>query len=130
MKSVTKAILSCDCVTFDTLLFCMTCLRMPALCFIRSTRHMLFASTFRVEDRSKDRRNTRVIEWGKTYVIWFIFAFRYRNVYNQRQFLFPLGLRSICVHAPCARVWDISISLYCMLIALFLLFVFFTSFQM
>ena len=50
---------------------------------------MLFASKFRVEDRSKDRRNTRVIEWGKTYVIWFIFAFRYRNVYNQRQFCFP-----------------------------------------
>ena len=39
-------------------------------------------------------------------------------------------LRSICVHAPRARVWDISISLYRMLLALFLLFVFFTRFQM
>ena len=28
-------------------------------------------------------------------------------------------LRSICVHAPRARVWDISISLYRMLIAFF-----------
>ena len=33
MKSVTKAILSCDCVTFDTLLFCMTCLRIVGIMF-------------------------------------------------------------------------------------------------
>ena len=32
--------------------------------------------------------------------------------------------RSICVHAPRARVWDISISSYCMVIALILLIVF------
>ena len=32
--------------------------------------------------------------------------------------------RSLCVHAPRARVWDISISSYCMVIAIILLIVF------
>ena len=94
---------------------------------------MLFASTFREEDISKDRRNTRVIEWGKTYVISFIFGFRYRNVYNQKQFCFPQDMCVFKIHLcarPRARVWDISISVYSMLIALFLLFVFFKGFQM
>ena len=60
------------------------------------------------------------------YFISFILAFRCRNVYNERQFCFPqdMPFRSLCVHAPRARVWDISISLNCVVITFFLLIVF------
>ena len=83
---VTKAIFSCDLRDFqhpfvlcDILSNCR-----HYVSFRQVTRHVLVASIA----RSKDCRNTRIIERGKRYVILFIFVFIYRNVYNQRQFCF------------------------------------------
>ena len=94
---------------------------------------MLFANKFRVEDRSKDRINTRVIEWGKRMLYGLSLLLDTETCTIKGSFVslrICVFLRCICVHAPRARVRDISISLYRMLIALFLLFVFFTRFQM
>ena len=74
---VTKAIFSYDLRDFQhPFVLC----DILSNCDRQVTRHVLVASIA----RSKDCRNTRIIERGKRYVILFIFVFIYRNVYNQR----------------------------------------------
>ena len=128
MKSVTKAILSCDCVTFDTLLFCMTCLRIVGIMFhsVHKT-HVICKYVQRrrqIEGSSKYQSN----RMGKDVCYLVYLCFQIPKRVQSKAVLFPLGyyvfLRPICVHASRARVWDISISLYSMLIALFLFVVF------
>ena len=72
--------------------------------------------------RSKDCRITRIIERGKRYVILLIFVFINQNVYNQGSFvalkIFVL-FSFIFLHAPRVRVYDISVSVYCMVMTYF-----------
>ena len=119
LLNATKATFSYDLrgVLYTFVLFCVTYPRTVGIRFHSATRHMLVASIA----RSKNCRITRKIERGKRYVILF-FVFINRNVYNQGTFvalkIFVLFL-FIYLHAPRVRVEDISISVYCMVIAYF-----------
>lgn len=72
--------------------------------------------------RSKDCRITSIIERGKRYVILLNFVFINQNVYNQGSFvalkIFVL-FSFIFLHAPRVRVYDISVSVYCMVMTYF-----------
>ena len=82
MVIVTKAILvDLRDVQYPFVLFCFVLCDIPSNC-----RHYVsFGHETRVSRiaRSKDCRNTRIIERGKRYVILLIFVFMKRNVYNQ-----------------------------------------------
>ena len=117
MVVVTKAIFSYD---LRDVQYPLHTLELSALGFIRDTRHMLVASIA----RSKDCRITSIIERGKGYVILLIFVFINQNVYNQGSFvalkIFNILLFSfIYLHAPRVRVYDISVSVYCMVMTYF-----------